>query len=186
MYLKFFDICLNNPGIWSHKFAGEVTKLWTPDEIRRFDGIHSPESSIIPEPLPVPFYTPFTEQSFQRIMESFSNSLFYNTFTHYSVSRTLKPFPVQNYTQCTLQSISSSILHSIHSPQCLHFSRIPEPFSSSVLHVLSPENLQKYWNLFQFNVTLHSLTRVSLEYLNLSIVQHYTPFTHQSFSRMLQ
>jgi len=39
LFLKFFDICLNNPGIWSQKFAAEVTKLWTPDEIRRFDGI---------------------------------------------------------------------------------------------------------------------------------------------------
>ncbi len=38
LFLNFFDICLNNPGIWSQKFAAEVTKLWTPDEIRRFDG----------------------------------------------------------------------------------------------------------------------------------------------------
>jgi hypothetical protein len=29
---------MNKPGIWSQKFAAEVTKLWTPDEIRRLDG----------------------------------------------------------------------------------------------------------------------------------------------------
>jgi hypothetical protein len=38
MFLKFFDIYWNRPGIWLHKFAAGVTKLLTPDEIRRFDG----------------------------------------------------------------------------------------------------------------------------------------------------
>jgi hypothetical protein len=39
LFLKFFDIYSNNPGICSQNFAAEVTKLWTPDEIRRFDGM---------------------------------------------------------------------------------------------------------------------------------------------------
>ncbi len=39
MFLKFFDIYWNRPGIWLQKFAAGVTKLLTPDEIRRFDGI---------------------------------------------------------------------------------------------------------------------------------------------------
>jgi hypothetical protein len=38
LFLKFFDICSNNPGFLFYKFAAGVTKLWTPDEIRRFDG----------------------------------------------------------------------------------------------------------------------------------------------------
>ncbi len=38
MFLKFFDIYWNRPGIWLQKFAAGVTKLFTPDEIRRYDG----------------------------------------------------------------------------------------------------------------------------------------------------
>jgi hypothetical protein len=86
-----------------------------------FQYIHSPESSIILEPLPVPFYNPFTEQS---------------------VSRKLEPFP-------------SSILHFIHLLQCLHCSRISEPFSS-----------------------LCTFTGVSPENIESLSVQYYTPFTH--------
>jgi hypothetical protein len=38
MFLKFFDNFKNKHGILSQKFADEVTKLWPPEEIRRFDG----------------------------------------------------------------------------------------------------------------------------------------------------
>ncbi len=40
LFLKFLNIWINKPGIWSQKFGAEVTKLWTPDEIRRLDGTH--------------------------------------------------------------------------------------------------------------------------------------------------
>ena len=39
MFLKFFDNFKNKHGILSQKFAAGVTKLLSPDEIRRFDGI---------------------------------------------------------------------------------------------------------------------------------------------------
>jgi hypothetical protein len=38
MFLKVFDIYENKHGIWSQKFAAEMTIFWTPDEIGRFDG----------------------------------------------------------------------------------------------------------------------------------------------------
>jgi hypothetical protein len=40
LFLKFFNIWINKPGIWSKKFAAQVTKLLTPDEIRRLDGTY--------------------------------------------------------------------------------------------------------------------------------------------------
>jgi hypothetical protein len=38
LFLKFFDILCNKPSRGRKKFAVGVTKLMTPDEIRRFDG----------------------------------------------------------------------------------------------------------------------------------------------------
>ncbi len=40
--MKFFDNFKNKHGILSQKFAAGATKLWPPDEIRRFDGMSLP------------------------------------------------------------------------------------------------------------------------------------------------
>jgi hypothetical protein len=39
VFLKFFDIFFNKPSMCRQRFAVEVTKLMSPDEIRRVDGV---------------------------------------------------------------------------------------------------------------------------------------------------
>ncbi len=55
LFLNFFDILCYRPSRWRQKFAVEVTKLMSPDEIRRFDGtiqycfIYRPSDSTVSE-----------------------------------------------------------------------------------------------------------------------------------------
>jgi hypothetical protein len=46
LFLKFFDILCNKPSMCRQKLAVEVTKLMSPDEIRRFDGTHKKKSML--------------------------------------------------------------------------------------------------------------------------------------------